>query len=141
MKTIISTLLIFSALFVMGCGSSKNVKNETAVSGDLAGTEWVMFEMDGNKYEAAEKVTIKFDDYEKKISGKAPCNTYGAACTKGSNKVSFADIFSTKMACDNMNDEQTFFDTMKKVYAYQTAKDMLYFFDSGGMVIFRFKAK
>lgn len=141
MKTIFLSLLIFSSILVSGCGSSKTTKNETAVSGDLAGTEWVMFEMNGNKYEAAEKVTIKFDEYEKKISGKAPCNTYGAACIKGSNKVSFSDVFSTKMACDNMGDEQTFFDTIKKVYAYQKALDMLYFFDSGGMVIFRFKAK
>ncbi len=100
-----------------------------------------MFEMDGNKYESADKISIKFDDSGKKISGKAPCNSYGAGATINSNKVSFTDIYSTKMMCDNMNDEQKFMETLKKVYAYQTANDMLYFLDTGGMVIFRFKAK
>ena len=137
MRTIIAVITVLTVIYLSGCVSSKTgIQNA-----DLGGTEWVMFEMNGNKYEAADKVTIKFDDAGKKISGKAPCNNYGAGATVISNKVSFSELFSTKMMCDNINDEQTFFDTIKKVYAYQTANDMLYFFDSGGMVIFRFKTK
>ncbi len=138
MKSLIAVLTVVTLIYLSGCGSSKKEGIQTA---DLGGTEWVMFELNGNKYEAVEKVTIKFDDAGKKISGKAPCNTYGAGATINSNKVLFSEVFSTKMMCDNMNDEQTFFDTLKKVYAYQTSGDMLYFFDEGGVVIFRFKAK
>jgi heat shock protein HslJ len=143
MKTIniygVRLLTIFAAVFfvsiISGCGSSKT----TDKYADLSGTEWTMFEMNENKYEAPEKVTIKFDETGKKVTGKAPCNSYGAASTINSNKLSFSDIYSTKMFCDNMKDEQDFMDALKKVYAYQTAKDMLYFFNSDGNVIFRFK--
>jgi heat shock protein HslJ len=145
MKTIniygVRILTIFAAVFFVsifsGCGSSKSVSQNA----DLSGTEWTMFEMNGNKYEAPEKVTIKFDESGKKVTGQAPCNSYGGASTISSNKISFSDMYSTKMFCDNSNVEQDFMDALKKVYAYQTAKDMLYFLNSDGNVIFRFKEK
>jgi heat shock protein HslJ len=138
MKLLAPILLLSSVLLLYGCSSSGAPDNTT-----LTGTEWVMFEMDGVKYEPAsgKSVTMKFDGKEKNVGGKAPCNTYGGPYTKTSNKLSFGGLFSTEMACDELATEQKYFKLLETVFAYQISGDKLYFFDSGGMVIFRFRAK
>lgn len=142
MKTIYFIPLIalfLASLFINGCSSSKN----TGMQGDLKGTEWVLFEMDGVKYEPAsgKEITIKFDDTKMNAGGKSSCNTYGAGYMKSENKLSFTGIFSTKMACDDMDAEMKYLRVLPKTFAFQTSGNLLYFFDSGGMVIMRFKAK
>ncbi|MBL8017365.1 MAG: META domain-containing protein [Ignavibacteria bacterium] len=140
MKIIHGLLLIcLCGLFALGCSSSDGTGDKSA----LTGTEWVLFEMDGVKYEPAsgKSVTLKLDSKEKSVSGKAPCNTYGGPYTKSSNKLSFGGLYSTEMACDDLDKETIFFKQMQKAFAYQISGDKLYLFDSGGMVILRFKAK
>lgn len=131
--------MLFTAALVMGCNSSESSGDKSP----LTGTEWVLYEMDGVKYEPAsgKSVTLKLDSKEKSVNGKAPCNTYGGPYTKSSNKLSFGNLFSTEMACDELDKENTYFKMMQKVFAYQISGDKLYLFDSTGMVILRFKAK
>lgn len=139
MKYIFQVLMLFTAALVMGCNSSESSGDKSP----LTGTEWVLYEMDGVKYEPAsgKSVTLKLDSKEKSVNGKAPCNTYGGPYTKSSNKLSFGNLFSTEMACDELDKENTYFKMMQKVFAYQISGDKLYLFDSTGMVILRFKAK
>lgn len=139
MKYIFQVLILFTAALVMGCNSSESSGDKSP----LTGTEWVLYEMDGVKYEPAsgKSVTLKLDSKEKSVNGKAPCNTYGGPYTKSSNKLSFGNLFSTEMACDELDKENTYFKMMQKVFAYQISGDKLYLFDSTGMVILRFKAK
>ena len=138
MKYLAPILLFCVIILFYGCSSSGTTDNNA-----LTGTEWVMFEMDGVKYEPAsgKSVTIIFDGKEKNVGGKAPCNTYGGPYTKTSNKLSFGGLFSTEMACDELISEQKYFKLLQSVFAYQISGDKLYFLDSGGMVILRFKVK
>lgn len=138
MKTIVSVFLIFTVMLLGGCGSSKNSDDNS-----LTGTGWVMFEMDGNKYEplTGKNITLKFDMSSKKISGNAPCNTYSSGYTKQDNKLSFGQVLSTEMACGEIETEYAYLKLLQKVFAYQISGDKLYLFDSGGMVILRFKGK
>lgn len=142
MKTIYFIPLV--ALFLVslvfnGCGTSK----DTGKNADLGGTEWVLFELDGVKYEpaAGKEITIKFDDTKMNAGGKSSCNTYGAGYQSKENKLTFTGVFSTKMACDDMEAEIKYLNVLPKTFAYQTTGNLLYFFDSGGMVILRFKMK
>ena len=139
MKYIFRILIIFAAVMVTGCSTSDSAGDKSP----LTGTEWQLFEMDGVKYEPAsgKSVTMMLDSKEKNINGKAPCNTYGGPYTKSSNKLSFGGLYSTEMACDELDKETTYFALMQKVFAYQISGDKLYLFDSGGMVILRFMAK
>jgi len=139
MKYTFQVLIILISALITGCSSSDNSGDNSA----LTGTEWVLFEMDGVKYEPAsgKSVTLKLDSKEKSIGGRAPCNTYGGPYTKSSNKLSFGNLFSTEMACDELDKETAYFKQMQKVFAYQISGDKLYLFDSTGMVILRFKAK
>ena len=45
------------------------------------------------------------------------------------------------MACAELEAESAYYKILPRVYAYQISGDKLYLFDSGGMVILRFKAK
>jgi len=126
-------------IVIIGCSSS----GSSIDNAPLTGIEWILFEMNETKYEsvAGENVTMKFDGKEKQINGKALCNTYGGPYTKSSNKLSFSGLYSTEMACDELDKEQEYFSMLARVFAYRVSSDKLYLFDSGGMVIARFKAK
>jgi len=139
MRSLFALLFLIPVLVIIGCSSSES----SVDNAPLTGTEWTLFEMNDIKYESAagKNVTMKFDSKEKQINGKAPCNTYGGPYTKSSNKLSFGGLYSTEMACDELGKEQEYFSMLAKVFAYQVSGDKLYLFDSGGMVVARFKAK
>lgn len=139
MKIFFAAIAFLFMMFLSGCSSSGSSGDKSP----LTGTEWILFEMDGVKYESTsgKNVTLILDAAAKKMGGKAPCNTYGSAYTKSANKISFEDVFSTEMACAELEAESAYYRILPKVYAYQISGDKLYFFDSGGMVILRFKAK
>ena len=138
MKYLAPIILAYVTILFYGCSSSGTLDNTP-----LTETEWIMFEMDGVKYEASggKNVTMIFDGTAKKMGGKAPCNTYGSTYTKSANKISFGNFFSTEMACGELEAESAYYKILPRVYAYQISGDKLYFFDSGGMVILRFKVK
>jgi len=138
MRSFFALLLFITVSVLTGCSSSGSSSDNKS----LTGTEWVLFEMDGNKYEpaAGKNVTIKFDGTEQNVNGKAPCNTYGGPYIKSSNKLYFGGLFSTEMACDELRSEQEYFKILGKVFSYKISGNKLYFFDNGGMVIARFKA-
>jgi len=138
MKYLAPIILTYVIILFYGCNSSGTLDNTP-----LTETEWIMFEMDGVKYEpsGSKNVTMIFDGTAKKMGGKAPCNTYGSTYTKSANKISFGNVFSTEMACGELEAESAYYKILPRVYAYQISGDKLYFFDSGGMVILRFKAK
>ncbi len=138
MKTIFPLLLIFSAILIWGCSSSNN-----SGSSALTGTNWVMFEMDGNKYEPAtgKALTLVFEKSSGQVNGDAPCNSYSSGYTKSGNKLSFGNILATEKACGELETETAYFKLLQRTFAYQISGDKLYLFDSGGMVIFRFREK
>ncbi len=137
MKIYITAIFAFVFMLLCGCSSS-----EGSDKSPLIGTEWIMFEMDGIKYESAsgKDVTLSLVKLDTKISGKAPCNTYGGGYTKIKNKLSFWKVFTTEMACADMDKESAYYKLLEKVYAYQISGDKLYLFDFSGMVILRYKA-
>ena len=139
MKYTFLVLMILFAALITGCSSSAGNGDKSP----LTGTEWVLFEMDGEMFVPAsgKNVTLRLDSDKKSVNGKAPCNTYGGPYTKSSNKISFGELYATEMACDELDKETIYFSQMRKVYAYQISGDKLYLFDSGGMVILRYKAK
>jgi len=138
MKYLAPIILAYVTILFYGCSSSGTLDNTP-----LTETEWIMFEMDGVKCEpsSGKNVTMIFDGTAKKMGGKAPCNTYGSTYTKSANKISFGNVFSTEMACAELEAESAYYKILPRVYAYQISGDKLYFFDSGGMVILRFKVK
>lgn len=76
---------------------------------DPTGVEWRLLALDGQIVDMPATLSIETDG---RISGKAPCNGYS-----GQNQASFPDlklggVAATKMACDQLTEEQVFFSAL-----------------------------
>ena len=55
------------------------------------------------------KAFIKFNQEKGSAGGNASCNTFGSNGTVSGNKVSFSNIFSTKMYCEGLQETENAF--------------------------------
>ncbi|KXK45019.1 MAG: heat-inducible protein [Chlorobi bacterium OLB5] len=114
MKTI-NILTFVSVLFFVfifsGCSGSK-VKTAKA---KLDGVEWKLESLNGKSVSlnSGSKITLAFD-ITGRFSGTAVCNKYFGEYKQGDETLSFLDIGSTKMMCDDNVDESVYFTMLKK---------------------------
>lgn len=82
------------------------------------------------------RATIKFDEKEGKISGKAVCNSYFSDYEMIGQKISFTGIGSTKMYCEGvMDDENQIISNLQKVSRYEVKADFLYLYAGDSLVL------
>lgn len=82
---------------------------KTATS--LYETKWLLKKIytDAGIQEVQTKAFIKFDEVKKSAGGNGSCNNFGSSTTISGNDVTFKNIFSTKMYCqDVQKTEDTF---------------------------------
>jgi len=104
---------------------------------DLAGTEWVLSQLDANEPLAAQpEITLVFDG--DRISGKSACNRYFAGAKEGAElpgDLHISDIGGTRMACPEevMNLENRYLDALGKVtrYSFLSGKLALTWWNDG----------
>jgi heat shock protein HslJ len=97
------TLTIAAALLLPACG-------KTAVDeSDFARVLWTVSEIDGAA--PAGKATLLFDG-NGNVSGRAPCNSWGANYEFRGKRLKIANIFATRMSCEDGATEQRFFDAL-----------------------------
>lgn len=66
------------------------------------------------------KAFIKFDKEKKSAGGNGSCNTFGSTTTIDKNEISFKNIFSTKMYCQEVQQtENAFFINLGKATRYE----------------------
>lgn len=92
----------------------------TAEAQDPTGVEWELLAIDGQVVDIPATLTL---DSLGNLSGKAPCNRYG-----GQNQASLPDlklggIAATRMACDRLADEQTYFDALSTMTRLERVDD------------------
>ena len=77
----------------------------------LAGREWVVEDLDGGGIIDRSRVTLVFDAAERRIHGRASCNSYNGGFVLTGEGLSFGDVAATMMACPEalMNQERRFF--------------------------------
>lgn len=84
--------------------------------------------------------TLEFTE-DGKISGNGGCNGFGGLyATAEGNKVTFTEIISTLMACDNTDIETVYFNGLNGAESYAFDGDMLKITASGGTVVMTFTA-
>jgi heat shock protein HslJ len=104
---------------------------------DLAGTEWVLSQLDANEPLAAQpEITLVFEG--DRISGKSACNRYFAEAKEGAElpgDLHISDIGGTRMACPEevMNLENRYLDALGKVtrYSFLSGKLALTWWNDG----------
>lgn len=81
-------------------------------------------------------VTIDFGA-DTAFSGKAPCNRMGGVYTLKGTSIKFSKIFSTKMACDKLEQESAFLKLLEEtVSAYSVDGNRLLLRDGSSNIVF-----
>tara|TARA_R100001143_G_scaffold63604_1_gene73779 strand:- start:39474 stop:40160 length:687 start_codon:yes stop_codon:yes gene_type:complete len=115
----------------------------TKVFDNLSGLNWKLIELEGGRIhknsETLRTPILQFISDGNRISGNGGCNQFnGNYEIKSDNGISFDDIASTKMACDQMEIENKFFNALEEANTYTLTHDTLSLNQSDQIHIARF---
>ena len=88
----------------------------------LYDTKWLLKKIyDSGKEEAViTKAFIRFDKEKGSAGGNGSCNSFGSNATINENEVSFKNIFSTKMYCEEVQQiENKYFNKLKNATHFE----------------------
>lgn len=91
-------------------------------SSSLYETKWTLksIHKDGTIEEVKTKAFIQFHPEKKSAGGNGSCNSFGSSFTLTGNQISFKNIFSTKMYCEEVQKtEDAFFKQLEKVNRFE----------------------
>jgi heat shock protein HslJ len=130
-------LYAFALLFLASC-SSKSYPDQS-----WDGKQWTLVEMIGVPVQTSGGMTnanIIFDSSQQMISGNGGCNRIFAPYEFGKKKsISFGDIGSTRMACQNAPFENKFLEILKSVMYYENTGVELVLKNGSKDVILKFQ--
>lgn len=111
------------------CNSSKSgMNNNLSKADDLKGS-WMLTEVDGVKITLsdnyANNVSLSLGQSEGGLHGQSWCNTYFGSYTASAGKVTIGDIGATRMACDQIMDEQNYFNILQKMTLFSITDKVL----------------
>jgi heat shock protein HslJ len=125
-KTYVSILAGLMALLVilMLAGCAQPIEMGNADPQKLLIPRWFLSELtlNGQKVDipaGQQNITLQFEDGGK-ANGNSGCNDFGTDYKAGKDgKLSFGQITSTLMACDNMQQESAYLDALSKVQQFK----------------------
>lgn len=104
-------LPLFVALSLTAC---------TAESPDPSGVEWQLLAIDGQAVDIPATLSL---DALGNVSGKAPCNRYDGQNQAALPDLKLGGIAATRMACDRLADEQTYFNALSAMTRLDRVSD------------------
>lgn len=128
-----SATFILIILSAAGCQVSPGDRGGAPADADLVGAEWQLVRIEAPEAtvrsdDLARDVTLEFtadehdrDEGGRLVTGHAPCNGFSAAYrTEGERSISFDDIVSTFIACEDdiMMHERLLFQGLEEATAY-----------------------
>ena len=130
--TFISTgaFIVLSA-FAM---KSQNEKKQTS----LYETKWLLRKIytSTGEEEINTKAFIKFHKDKQSAGGNGSCNSFGSDFSIDLNKISFKNIFSTKMYCEGVQQtENTFFKLLSEVNRFKIQEKSLQLFNDKDLLL------
>ena len=85
---------------------------------------WVLVEMKGVPVQQSgsrRDARIVFDVTQKRFSGNGGCNQINGGYTLDKNEIHFIDVVATKMACNDIDFENTFLSTLNSIDRYEVS--------------------
>lgn len=124
-------LVLFFVLIVNGCSGTK-VKT---VKAKLDGVEWKLESLHGKavSLNSGNKITLVLD-ITGRFSGTAVCNKYFGEFIQGDETLTFKDVGSTKMMCDDNIDESVYFTMLKNADTYTLYGGKLSLIGNGNVI-------
>lgn len=119
----------------------KAASGDAATASPLAGTTWRLVAIDGNDADANVTTTLIFNA-DGSVSGNGGCNSFGGAITIDATTLKFGDLFSTMMACDEVEakQENAFHTALSRTQSYKLEAGELKLLDNTGEVVARLAA-
>ena len=130
----------FIVAISMVAGSCKSAKESMQVSTPLYNTIWSLKKIytNGKEETINTKAFIRFDQEKGSAGGNGSCNSFGSNATISANEVSFKNIFSTKMYCEQVQQVETkYLGHLGKISRYEIkGKNLLLYNDKELMLEF-----
>jgi len=124
-------LTLLALFFLTACGGSGGQVS------DLDGTEWGLFEMNGEAIPEDVEITIAFS--EGQISGQSACNRYFAGYTQEGTKLTFGQAGSSNMYCEGLMDYETeYLQSLAGIESFELSNDVLKMLDASGTKVLAF---
>lgn len=126
-------VIIIALFFLSGCRAF----NESSDQPKLDNVQWQLLAMDQKPADLGDKAFITFDDKDRKMTGKAACNSIFADYELlARNKLRFASIGSTKMYCEGLMDQENKIVTdLQKVRRFEIKYGLLYLYGSDDLLL------
>ena len=132
MKNTLDILLALTLLFAMLLSACA-----PAAAPDLNGTEWQLYELNGEKLPLYVQITLSFKDGQ--AGGQGACNGYGAGYVQDGSKLALEPAVSTMMYCEGvMEYEADYLAAFSKVKSFRLENDTLSLLDESGAVVLVF---
>lgn len=118
-------LILIISLVIYSCSST----NTAGTVQSIKNTKWMLESLNGVAVDpmyltSGNAISLNFAD-SSKMNGKAPCNSYFSAYTVSGQNISFGAIGATRMACDNLDMEQRYFEFLGGVTRYSISNNTL----------------
>ena len=127
-------ILLCITMAGVGCNSSKNMAK-------LGGVKWVLQTLNGEEINLTDQnseIFIQFDEAEHRVNGRGGCNRFFGNYEMEGKKLKFSPMGATRMACPDLQLENTFFRMLDEVDSF-SIKDNLLSFLSKEKVVAVFK--
>jgi len=111
--------------------SCKSTKESMQPTTHLYNIKWSLKKIhdNGNEEIVNTKAFIRFDKEKNNAVGNGSCNTFGSSATINGNEVSFKNIFSTKMYCEQVQQiENNFLGSLEKITRYEIKNKSLFLY-------------
>jgi heat shock protein HslJ len=126
-------LILAAAFIYAGCSGSEGTASVKSTKWELT----TLMQLSSLNFKG--KPTVEFTA-DGKVAGFGGCNNFGGSYKVSGSKLTVSDIFSTDMACDNMNVESIFLDALKKNDKYEITDSKLYLYSNGNVTAILTKA-
>jgi len=117
-----------AAILLLSCNSSKETMKATT---PLYNTKWFLKKIyTGHALQMVEtKAFIRFDQAKSSAGGNGSCNSFGSTAAINGNEVSFKNVFSTKMYCEQVQQiENNFLGSLEKINRYEIKDKSLFMY-------------
>lgn len=122
---LITLLSISITTLVLSCSANKKI---AAPATPFYETKWSLKKIytDAGTENVQTKAFIKFVELNKSAGGNGSCNSFGSSITINNNEISFKNIFSTKMYCEEVQKtEDSFFKQLEKATRFEIKGNIL----------------
>ena len=129
---------ISTGIFIVLSGFIMKKGNQAQTPSSLYETKWLLKKMhtDSGIEVVNTKAFIKFDEAKQSAGGNGSCNSFGSNTSIEKNKISFKNIFSTKMYCaDVQQTENSYFNLLGKVNRFEINKMSLKLYNDKDLLL------